>query len=67
MNRNEIAGKARQLKGAAKSRIGAWLGNDQLTVDGAVDSVTGRAQERLGVSQRTIAESVKKAERLDSH
>lgn len=48
MNKDRIAGSAKQMKGAAKSAIGAVTGDAKLKADGQADKLEGVVQNALG-------------------
>lgn len=58
MNKNEVAGKAEQAKGATKEKVGEWTGNEDLETSGNVDQVKGKARETVGTAQRKVDEAL---------
>jgi len=60
MNKDEIKGKAKQVKGAVKETYGR-LANDPATrASGKLDKVEGKAQEALGEAKETIKAAANK-------
>lgn len=48
MDKDRIAGSAKQAKGAIKEAAGKILGDAKLTAEGKSDKVEGRIQNALG-------------------
>ena len=48
MNKDRIAGAAKQAKGAIKEAAGKALGDAKLTADGKSDKVEGKIQNAIG-------------------
>jgi uncharacterized protein YjbJ (UPF0337 family) len=48
MDKDEIKGKAEQVKGAAKEHIGRATGDEELEEEGIVDRAKGEVQEGYG-------------------
>ena len=55
MNRDQIVGNWKQLKGKAKEQWGKLTDDDLALIDGKRDQLVGRIQERYGI-QKEIAE-----------
>jgi uncharacterized protein YjbJ (UPF0337 family) len=51
MNRNRIEGNWKQLKGTVKEKWGKLTNDDLDVIDGKVDQLIGKIQERYGVRQ----------------
>jgi uncharacterized protein YjbJ (UPF0337 family) len=62
MNKDELKGKARQIKGSAKEKAGEFLDEPELQAEGAADQATGKVQEGFGAAKRKVSEGI---ERLD--
>lgn len=60
MNRDEMAGKARDLKGRVKRASGVLTGNRRLESEGAEDQDIGRAQSDVGRVRRKLGEVVER-------
>jgi uncharacterized protein YjbJ (UPF0337 family) len=58
MNKDEVQGKARNLKGRVKEAAGALTGNKQLESDGANDRASGAAQDTVGKARRKVGEAL---------
>ena len=48
MDKDEVKGKAEQIKGAAKEHIGRATGDEELEGEGIVDRAKGKVQEGIG-------------------
>ena len=57
-NRDEIKGKAKQLKGRTKQAVGDITDNERLRGEGAADEAVGRAREGFGKTKRRVGESL---------
>jgi uncharacterized protein YjbJ (UPF0337 family) len=55
MNKDQMQGNWRQLKGKVKEQWGKLTDNDLTVVEGNMDQLAGRVQERYGI-QRDEAE-----------
>jgi uncharacterized protein YjbJ (UPF0337 family) len=60
MNRDEMAGKARDLKGRVKRASGVLTGNRRLESEGADDQDVGRAQAEIGRARRKLGQAVER-------
>ena len=58
MNRDEIEGKARNIKGAIKESVGRATGNPRLESEGADERDSGAVQEGAGRVRRKVGEAV---------
>jgi uncharacterized protein YjbJ (UPF0337 family) len=58
VNRNEIEGNWKQLKGEAKTRWGELTDDELTATEGAREKLIGKLQERYGKSQAQAAEEV---------
>lgn len=52
MNRNEIEGKWKQLRGRVKEKWGELTDDDLDQIDGKRDRLVGKLQERYGKSEK---------------
>jgi uncharacterized protein YjbJ (UPF0337 family) len=48
MDKDRIAGSAKEIKGAAKAAIGTAVGDKKLESDGEVEKVAGKVQNAFG-------------------
>jgi uncharacterized protein YjbJ (UPF0337 family) len=58
MNRDEIDGKADQIKGKVKQAVGDVTDDEQLRDEGVADEVGGDAQEGFGRGRRKVGEAI---------
>ena len=63
MNKDELKGKVKQIKGAVKQEIGARTGDPALVDQGAGDRSEGKLQERFGKGKRKIGEAIERVGR----
>ena len=54
MDKDRIAGAAKQAKGAIKEIIGKAVGDAKLTADGKSDKVEGKVQNAVGGLKDTL-------------
>jgi uncharacterized protein YjbJ (UPF0337 family) len=55
MNKDQIKGKAENIKGRVKEAMGALTGNKQRQADGLVDRVEGAAREKVAEAKGDLA------------
>jgi uncharacterized protein YjbJ (UPF0337 family) len=58
MNRDEIDGKAEQLKGKVKQATGDLTDDERLHDEGVVDEAAGKVQEGFGKGRRKLGEAI---------
>jgi len=58
-NKDEIAGKANQLKGKVKQAVGNATGDPRLHDEGVADQAGGELREGFGTAKRKVGEAVK--------
>jgi uncharacterized protein YjbJ (UPF0337 family) len=54
MDKDRIAGAARQVKGSIKEAIGKVTGDAKLQAEGAADKVAGKAQNTVGGAKDAV-------------
>jgi uncharacterized protein YjbJ (UPF0337 family) len=59
MNKDRIAGAAKQAKGAVKEAAGKALGDSKLTAEGKSDKVEGKIQNAVGGLKDAVKDAVK--------
>jgi uncharacterized protein YjbJ (UPF0337 family) len=62
MNKDTVAGKAEQMKGQIKQKVGEVLGNERLSNSGVADEVKGAARETWGKTQDAARDVVSSKE-----
>ncbi|MDP1570587.1 MAG: CsbD family protein [Vicinamibacterales bacterium] len=60
VNKDEVAGKAEQLKGKVKQKTGALISDPDLEAEGVGDQVAGKVRETVGTVKRKTEEVVNK-------
>jgi uncharacterized protein YjbJ (UPF0337 family) len=58
MNKDQIKGKAENLKGRVKEAAGALTGNKHKQADGLIDRVAGAAREKIGQAKHDTARHI---------
>ncbi len=58
MNKDEIDGRADQLKGKVKKAVGDLTDNERLHDEGVVDEAAGDVKEGFGRGRRKVGEAV---------
>ena len=58
MNKDELKGKANQLKGRAKEKAGELTDDPELQCEGLADQAKGKVQEGLGAAKRKLSEGI---------
>ena len=59
MNRDELEGKGKALKGQIKQATGDLMNNPDLHDEGVADEVAGKTQDAVGRVKRTVGEAIK--------
>jgi len=60
MDKDRIAGSAKQAAGAVKEGIGKLTGDQKLKTEGAIDKAAGKAQNAFGGAKDAIRETIEK-------
>ena len=58
MNRDELDGKGKQIKGKAKQALGDLTDDERLRNEGVDDEAVGDAQEGFGKARRKVGEAI---------
>ena len=59
MNKDEVKGKGKEIKGDIKQRIGKATGDERLHDEGVADEVEGTVQNKFGEGRRKVGDAVK--------
>jgi len=59
MDKDRIAGAAKEMKGATKEAIGKVTGDQKLQVEGAADKAEGKFQNTVGGIRDALREKAK--------
>jgi len=58
MNRDEIEGRAEQVKGKVKKAVGDLTDDERLHDEGTADEAAGDVQEGFGRARRKVGEAI---------
>jgi uncharacterized protein YjbJ (UPF0337 family) len=58
MNKDEIQGKAENIKGRVKEAAGTLTGNERLESEGASDRAEGAIRKEAGTARRKVGEAI---------
>ena len=57
MNRDQVAGMAKQIKGSVKQAAGKATGNRRTQVEGFMDKVAGKVQKAYGDVKQKVGKA----------
>jgi len=57
-NKDEVRGKAEQLKGRVKEKVGEMTDDERVRDEGVDDQAAGEAQEAIGKGRRKVGEAI---------
>lgn len=60
MDKDRIAGSAKEIKGSIKEAIGTATGDAKLRADGAADQVEGKVQNAVGGVKDAVRAALRK-------
>jgi uncharacterized protein YjbJ (UPF0337 family) len=60
MDKDRVAGSAKQAKGSVKEAAGKILGDSKLQAEGAADKLAGKAQNAAGSVKDAVRDIAKK-------
>ncbi|THD43523.1 MAG: CsbD family protein [Bradyrhizobium sp.] len=63
MDKDRIAGAAKEAKGSVKEAIGNATGDAKLQSSGKMDKVEGKTQNAIGGAKDAVREAVKQADK----
>jgi uncharacterized protein YjbJ (UPF0337 family) len=58
MNRDELEGKAKEVKGRVKQSVGDLTDDEQLRDEGVADEAEGEVQKGFGRARRKVGEAI---------
>ncbi|MFI4994781.1 MAG: CsbD family protein [Hyphomicrobiales bacterium] len=61
MDKDRIAGAAKEAKGAMKDAAGKVIGSDKLQAEGKMEKAAGKAQNTFGQAKDAVRDAVKDA------
>lgn len=59
MNKLELEGKWKRVKGAVKQKYGEWFDNDKIFSEGKFDEIVGKIQEKSGRTREEIEDEIR--------
>jgi uncharacterized protein YjbJ (UPF0337 family) len=59
MNKDQVDGAGKQIKGAVKDAVGGLTGNTKLQAEGKVDKAAGKVQQKVGNGKEKIRDALK--------
>lgn len=59
INKDEVKGKATEVKGVVKEQAGKLMNDPDLETEGQVDQAVGDAQAKVGTAKRKIENAIK--------
>jgi uncharacterized protein YjbJ (UPF0337 family) len=60
MDKDRIAGSAKEIKGSVEETVGKAVGDAKLQSDGKADKVEGKVQNALGGVKNAVRDALKK-------
>jgi uncharacterized protein YjbJ (UPF0337 family) len=66
LKNNEVKGKARQIKGGLKQKVGEITGNPDLQDEGQVERIEGKIQQKVGQAQSKVDKALRKVKKATS-
>ncbi len=60
MNKDQVQGRAEDIKGKAKEAVGKAVGNDKLTTEGQLDQAAGKTQAKVGDAKEKVKDVIDK-------
>ena len=60
MNKDQVKGRAEEVKGSVKETAGKVVGNTRLETEGAIDKTTGKAQAGYGDAKEKLKDAIDK-------
>lgn len=58
MNRDELEGKWKQIKGDFKQKYGSIIDDDSIYAEGKFDEMLGKLQEKTGKTKEALKEEI---------
>jgi len=60
MDKDRVAGSAKQAKGSVKQMAGKVIGDNKLQAEGTADKLAGKAQNAVGSVKDAVRDATKK-------
>lgn len=61
MNKDQVKGRVKEVKGTIKEAAGKLVGNEKLEEKGKTEKVLGEAQAKFGDVKRDVKDAIKSA------
>ena len=58
MNKDELEGKWKQIKGSVKEKYGEWFNDNEALAEGKIDQVIGSIQEKSGKTREEVEKMI---------
>ena len=59
MDKDRVAGSAKQVKGTVKQAVGSAIGDSKLELEGKADKIEGKVQNAIGGIKDTVKDALK--------
>ena len=59
-NKDKVKGKAKQIEGAMKAKVGEVTNNPSLEAEGEAERLEGKVREKIGKVRRKVSKAVVK-------
>jgi uncharacterized protein YjbJ (UPF0337 family) len=66
LKKNEIKGKAKQIRGKMKEKAGEITGDRDLQDEGTADRIEGKIQQKVGQAEAGVEKAFRKVKRATS-
>jgi uncharacterized protein YjbJ (UPF0337 family) len=60
INKDQVAGRVKEVSGATKEAVGKAVGNDELEIKGKVEKIGGKIQSTVGDVRKDVEDAIKK-------
>jgi uncharacterized protein YjbJ (UPF0337 family) len=61
MNKDQVSGRADEVKGKIKEAVGKTIDNDRLKAEGKADQLSGKVQAGYGDAKEKVKDAIDKA------
>lgn len=58
MNKDELEGKWKRIKGSVKEKYGEWFNDNEAMAEGKIDQVVGHIQEKSGKTRDEVEKMI---------
>ncbi len=60
MNKDQVQGRAEDVKGKVKEAVGKAVGNEKLKTEGQLDQAAGKTQAKVGDAKEKVKDVIDK-------